>query len=90
MNHPDFRVKNKIFATLSPDLTWGMVQLKPAEQQEFMLLAPEIFSPAPGKWGENGSTKIALSNVSDDSLVREAVGQAWKNLGEKLGRAKKR
>ena len=25
MNHPDFRVRNKIFATIWPDESWGMV-----------------------------------------------------------------
>ena len=32
MGHPDFRVKGKIFATLGPDETWGMVKLTPREQ----------------------------------------------------------
>ena len=29
MDHPDFRVAGKIFATLGPDETWGMVKLTP-------------------------------------------------------------
>jgi len=32
MGHPDFRVRGKIFATLGPQETWGMVKLT-AEQQ---------------------------------------------------------
>ena len=33
MNHPDFRVGGKIFATLGPDETWGMAKLTPEQQQ---------------------------------------------------------
>jgi len=29
MNHPDFRVGGKIFATLGRDEAWGMVKLTP-------------------------------------------------------------
>ena len=33
-NHPDFRVRGKVFATLGyPDDKWGMVKLTPAAQQ---------------------------------------------------------
>ena len=33
MDHPDFRVRGKIFATLGyPDRDWGMVKLTPAQQ----------------------------------------------------------
>ncbi len=39
MGHPDFRVRGKIFATLGPQETWGMVKLT-AEQQA-ALLAPK-------------------------------------------------
>jgi hypothetical protein len=83
MNHPDFRVKNKIFATLGPDLTWGMASLTREQQRDFMLMAPEVFRPSAGKWGEKGSTQIALAAVHDETLVREAVGQAWQNVGSK-------
>ncbi len=33
MDHPDFRVAGKIFATLGyPEVGWGMVKLTPIEQ----------------------------------------------------------
>ncbi len=39
MNHPDFRVAGRIFATLDyPRRGWGMVKLTP-EQQEFFVRA---------------------------------------------------
>jgi hypothetical protein len=34
MHHPDFRVANRIFATLGyPETAWGMVKLPPDEQK---------------------------------------------------------
>jgi hypothetical protein len=51
MNHPDFRVGGKIFATLgSPDEAHGMVSLLPEQQADFMSLS-EAFHPASGAWG---------------------------------------
>ena len=39
MGHPDFRVRNKIFASLGvPDADWGMVKLTP-EQQAVLIAA---------------------------------------------------
>ena len=39
MNHPDFRIDGKIFATLGhPDETWGMVKLAAEQQRSFPAL----------------------------------------------------
>lgn len=77
MGHPDFRVKNKIFATLGyPDDSWGMAALTPAQQQEFLRIDP-AFSPVTGKWGERGATHITLA-TADEATVREALTLAWK------------
>jgi predicted DNA-binding protein (MmcQ/YjbR family) len=51
MDHPDFRVKGKIFATLGPGEEWGALKLTP-EQQEFLIRADRaVSSPrmAPGE-----------------------------------------
>jgi YjbR len=51
MDHPDFRVGGKIFATLGyPDKGWGMVKLFPDQQQEVMKSQPKAFVPAAGAW----------------------------------------
>ncbi|MEO7725580.1 MAG: MmcQ/YjbR family DNA-binding protein, partial [Chthoniobacterales bacterium] len=64
MAHPDFRVGNKIFATLGyPDAEWGMVKLTPHHQAELLRAAPETFHPAAGAWGRSGSTIIRLSSA---------------------------
>src|SRR4051812_30965470 len=81
MNHPDFRVRGKIFATLGPDLTWGMAKLTPEQQQEFMLLDTS-FKPAAGKWGLGGATTITLGNA-DAATVKNAVSAAWQNISSK-------
>ncbi len=81
MNHPDFRVRGKIFATLGPDETWGMAKLSPAQQQDFLRLAP-AFKPASGKWGEGGATIITLADA-DEAAVKDALTAAWRNIIEK-------
>jgi hypothetical protein len=65
MNHPDFRVGKKIFATLGyPDGKSGMVRLN-SEQQELLLSTkPGIFTPASGAWGKRGSTLINLQKIN--------------------------
>lgn len=40
MDHPDFRVGGKIFATIGPKDEWGMVKLTPEQQQSFVRTDP--------------------------------------------------
>lgn|ERR1035437_8629006 len=82
MDHPDFRVCGKIFATLGPDLNWGMAKLTPDQQQVFLRNEPQTFKPANGKWGEQGATIITLASADDDT-VRQALRSAWRNTAPK-------
>ena len=82
MNHPDFRVGGKIFATLGPDLTWGMAKLTPEQQQDLLLSYPTVFKPAAGKWGEGGATLITLADANEEA-AGEALTLAWKNTAPK-------
>ena len=82
MNHPDFRVGGRIFATLSPDLTKGMAKLTPADQQEFLRTDPASFEPASGAWGTGGATMITLAEA-DEADVRAALAAAWRNVAPK-------
>lgn len=88
MNHPDFRVRGKIFATIGPDETWGMVKLTPAQQQEYQRI-DTTFRPASGKWGDGGATIIDLADSDEDS-VRAALREAWQNVAAKTGGQKDR
>jgi hypothetical protein len=76
MNHPDFRVGGRIFATLQPGLKKGMVSLSPEEQARFMDDAPKTFEPAAGAWGRGGSTLVNLA-AADQEVVGEALTLAW-------------
>jgi hypothetical protein len=77
MNHPDFRVRGKIFATLSyPDKSWGMVKLSPEQQQEFVQDHPLIFVPVKGGWGLKGATSVRLAKA-DAATLRRAIAAAW-------------
>jgi hypothetical protein len=77
MDHPDFRVKGKIFATLpNPDDGWAMVKLPPDRQQSFMELQPTAFVPVNGAWGKQGATRVRLKLVKEETL-RAALTLAW-------------
>jgi hypothetical protein len=82
MNHPDFRVRGKIFATLGPDSDRGMVKLT-AEQQAVLVRAePDVFEPVNGAWGRRGCTYVHLEASSVPS-VRQALIAAWRNTAPK-------
>jgi hypothetical protein len=77
----DFRVRNKIFATL-PDGETGVVKLT-REQQETMVAAePKIFSAVKGGWGFQGWTRIALGEA-DETTLKSALSTAFKNVAPK-------
>ncbi|HMD30660.1 MAG TPA: hypothetical protein VKG84_02040 [Candidatus Acidoferrales bacterium] len=77
MNHPDFRVAGRIFATLGhPDARWGMVSLTPVLQEEFVKAAPKVFKPVKGGWGIRGATNVFLPAATQKTL-RPALEAAW-------------
>ena len=79
MNHPDFRVGGKIFATLGyPDEEHGMVVLPAEEQKRLIESHPKIFAPAKGAWGKQGSTTVRLASV-DKATLRSVLEIAWRN-----------
>jgi hypothetical protein len=79
MNHPDFRVGGRIFATLGyPDAGSGVVKLTPEQQAVFVRVAPEAFAPACGAWGRGGSTTVKLRHVAAP-VLRDALAAAWRN-----------
>jgi hypothetical protein len=82
MDHPDFRVRGKIFATLGPEEDWGALKLT-RERQEFLIrAAANAFKPANGAWGKRGYTIVTLSEA-DESDVRHALTEAWRNTAPK-------
>jgi hypothetical protein len=82
MGHPDFRVNNRIFASLHHDNRFGMVNLTPDQQASFMEEHPDAFTPEAGAWGRQGCTRVILNAAADDA-VGEALTIAWQNTRRK-------
>jgi hypothetical protein len=83
MGHPDFRVNNRIFATLHHDRLWGMVKLLPEQQQRFLRQDPATFKPESGAWGRQGCTAVRLASVDEEALG-EALTLAWQNTAKQV------
>jgi hypothetical protein len=83
MDHPDFRVRGKIFATLGyPAKGWGMVKLTPEQQHYFSKDHPDVFVPVKGAWGRQGATSVHLKSA-DKVTLRKAIQAAWHNTAPK-------
>jgi hypothetical protein len=81
--HADFRVGGKIFATLGlAKEGYGVLLLSPEEQAGMVEDAPDIFSPVPGGWGRQGSTRVRLANVAPD-ILEAALRTAWRRRAPK-------
>jgi hypothetical protein len=83
MDHPDFRVRGKIFATLGwPDQAWGMVKLTREDQEVLVAAEPNVFAPVKGAWGRQGCTNVRLDAASEATL-RSALVKAWRRAAPK-------
>jgi hypothetical protein len=83
MGHPDFRVRNKIFATLGyPSREWAVVKLTLKQQEGLVKAHPAVFVPVTGFWGRRGATTVNLGAATKD-VVREALTKAWCNTAPK-------
>jgi hypothetical protein len=83
MGHPDFRVRNKILASLgAPDRDWGTVKLTPEQQGVLIDAEPAMFKPAAGAWGRRGWTHVRLATV-DATTLKSALTMAWRNTAPK-------
>lgn len=82
MGHPDFRVNDRIFATLHAGDRFGMVALTPEQQRECVGKHPDMFMPEAGAWGRAGSTRVELGAVNEE-VLGEALTLAWQNTVRK-------
>ena len=83
MDHPDFRVRNKIFASLgAPEKDWGTIKLTPDQQEVLLAAEPAMFKPAAGAWGRRGWTQVNLPAV-DAATLGSALDMAWRNTAPK-------
>jgi hypothetical protein len=76
MGHPDFRARNRIFASLRADGSLGMVKLSPDQQAVLLRDHPTMFQPSPGAWGRQGCTDVVLAEARGPA-VRAAMQLAW-------------
>lgn len=88
MGHPDFRVDNRVFASIQPARRSVGLMLTPAQQAEALRDHPEMFMPASGAWGRSGWTTADLAAASEEALG-EALTLAWQNAVAK-GRSRQR
>jgi hypothetical protein len=77
-----FKVK-RIYATLDSDGKSLNLNLTPEEQEFKTMLAPEVFTPIPNKWGTSGWTTVNLKAISKPEQ-KAALEMAWEH-----GRARK-
>jgi hypothetical protein len=88
MGAADFRVGDRIFATLAMQKQgYGNLMLSPEQQADFVRELPQIFLPIPGGWGRMGATHIRLAKASEDILAG-ALHTAWQLRIEKNAKAK--
>ena len=81
-----FRVKSKIFATLSGETSLAVVKLSEIDQSVFCSFDISIIYPVDNKWGKQGWTVINLKKVRKDMLM-DALTTAY---NEVLNTKKKR
>ena len=91
--NPDFRAGGRIFATLSQERQgYGVLLLSPEQQAGMVEDAPEVFSPVPGGWGRQGSTRVCLEAATPD-IVEASLRTAWRRrveMNSRTGPAAKR
>jgi len=76
MDHPDFRVGGKIFATLGyPDASWAMVSLRPVDQDLFIQADPLAFVPVKGAWGKQGATPLVMTPAQFDKYIHDDIAK---------------
>lgn len=63
MGHPDFRVNNRIVASLRHDGATAMVKITLEQQAVLLEDHPKVFVPSPGAWGRGGCTDVILKHA---------------------------
>jgi hypothetical protein len=88
MGAPDFRINDRIFATLVYGAKGlGTLKLTPEQQTEFIAEAPEYFTPAPGGWGRMGMTLVRVD--APESVLAGALSTAFHQVLSRQATKKK-
>jgi hypothetical protein len=76
----EFRIKDKVFATLGwPEAGWAVIKLTPADQTRFLIACAGL-SPEPGGRGKRGVTRVRLAASQEDRLA-PVLKAAWIQAG---------
>jgi hypothetical protein len=78
--HPDFRVREKIFATLWPGEKRAVVKLTREDQADLIKTDPKAFSLT--AWTQQGWTSVHLEHVSA-AQFRCLLDTAWRLVAPK-------
>ena len=76
-SRPDYRVREKVFATLFPEEEWAVIKLPPEVQVELRSEDPQVFERCKGAWGRSGATIVLLKNAKEDPVFRALIA-AWR------------
>jgi predicted DNA-binding protein (MmcQ/YjbR family) len=79
---PSFRIKKKIFATLSVKENQCVLKLSPIDQSVFVNYNNKIIYPVKGAWGKQGWTMVNLKKVRKD-LFTDALTTAYCSVAPK-------
>jgi hypothetical protein len=77
VGRPDFRVNNRIFATLRRSQSCAVVKLSMADQSALVAMNPQTF--AVNSWAHPGWTNIYMKHITRREL-RNVVQAAWRNV----------
>ncbi len=71
-----FRVKKKIFATLSEKAMTANLKLTLVDQSVFCAFDSSVIYPLPGRWGRMGFTSVNLKKVKK-AMFKDALTVAY-------------
>ncbi len=77
-----FRVKKKIFATLSPESTKACIKLSEVDQSVFCSFDKTIIYPVDNNWGKQGWTFFELKKIRKD-MLKDALTTAYTEVALK-------
>lgn len=80
MGHPDYRVNNRIFATLWPTQDRAVLKLSPEDQVMLLKKSPDAFST--NAWSKHGWTNVHLRHI-DANTFRNLVEDSWRMVAPK-------
>lgn len=79
---PSFRVRGKIFATLSESDARVTLKLAPADQMALNTLYGDAIRAVEGYWGQQGWTVIELDRIASGQL-QQLLLQSWRQVAPK-------